>query len=56
MRVNPRYYRPTEVDQLLGDPSKARAKLDWRPKVNFDALVKDMMAADLELMEKNPLA
>ncbi|MBI4879426.1 MAG: GDP-mannose 4,6-dehydratase [Planctomycetes bacterium] len=46
--VNPRYYRPAEVDYLLGDPSKAREKLGWRPRVSFDELVETMMRADLE--------
>ena len=41
------YFRPTEVDTLLGDPTKARAKLGWRHKTSFDALVKEMVAADL---------
>ncbi|CAH2041632.1 unnamed protein product, partial [Iphiclides podalirius] len=56
VRVNPKYFRPTEVDLLLGDPSKARQKLGWAPKVTFDELVKDMMEADLELMRKDPQA
>ncbi len=56
MKVNPKYYRPTEVDQLLGDPSKARSKLGWNPKVTFQDLVTDMMQADIKLMESNPLA
>ena len=49
VRVDHRYFRPTEVDTLLGDPSKARAKLGWKPEVGFDSLVKEMVAADLEL-------
>lgn len=49
-------FRPTEVDQLLGDPSKAKEKLGWKPKVTFEGLVKDMMEADIELMRKNPFA
>ena len=47
VEVDPRYFRPTEVDTLLGDPTKARAKLGWRHKTSFDALVKEMVAADL---------
>ena len=47
VEVDPRYFRPTEVDQLLGDPSKARAKLGWRHKTSFDALVRDMVKADM---------
>ncbi len=47
VEVDPRYFRPTEVDALLGDASKARAKLGWRHKTTFDILVTDMMQADL---------
>jgi GDPmannose 4,6-dehydratase len=46
VEVDPRYFRPTEVDSLLGDPSKARAKLGWRHKTSFDTLVADMVQAD----------
>ena len=46
--VDPRYFRPTEVETLLGDPTKAREKLGWVPKVGFDELVKTMVQADLE--------
>lgn len=47
VRVNPAYYRPAEVDLLVGDPSKARAALDWQSQVTFDGLVTMMMEADL---------
>ncbi len=47
IEVDPTYYRPTEVDLLLGDPSKARARLGWRHKTSFDELVKEMVEADL---------
>jgi GDPmannose 4,6-dehydratase len=47
VEVDPRYFRPTEVDSLLGDASKARAKLGWRHKTSFDALVRDMVKADM---------
>ena len=47
VEVDPRYFRPTEVDQLLGDPSKARRKLGWQHKMGFDQLVRDMVEADL---------
>jgi GDPmannose 4,6-dehydratase len=47
VEVDPRYFRPTEVDTLLGDPSKARAKLGWQHKTSFDQLVKDMVDADI---------
>jgi GDPmannose 4,6-dehydratase len=45
--IDPRYFRPTEVDLLLGDPSKAHAKLGWRHETSFEALVDEMMASDL---------
>jgi GDPmannose 4,6-dehydratase len=48
VRVDPRYFRPTEVDTLLGDASKARARLGWKPEIDFGALIREMMAADLE--------
>ena len=47
IEVDPRYFRPTEVDALLGDPSKARAKLGWHHKTSFDKLVAEMVQADL---------
>jgi len=47
VEVDPRYFRPTEVDLLLGDPSKARQKLGWKHRTSFDDLVKEMVAADL---------
>ena len=50
--IDPRYFRPTEVDVLLGDASKARKALSWEPKVTFDQLVDMMVAADLELAKK----
>ncbi|XP_053957347.1 GDP-mannose 4,6 dehydratase [Anastrepha ludens] len=56
VRINPKYFRPTEVDLLQGDASKARRELNWSPKVSFKELVKDMMVADIELMKKNPIA
>ncbi len=48
IRIDPKYYRPTEVDLLLGDPTKARQKLGWTPKISFDELVKIMTKADYE--------
>jgi GDPmannose 4,6-dehydratase len=47
--IDPRYFRPAEVDLLLGDPAKARARLGWKPKVGFDELVAMMVDTDLEL-------
>jgi len=51
--VDSAYYRPTEVEQLLGDPTKAQEKLGWKPKHNLESLVKDMMQADLELFKRD---
>ncbi len=48
VEIDPRYYRPTEVDVLVADPSRARKKLKWKPKTTFDALVKLMMESDLK--------
>lgn len=53
VRVDPQYYRPTEVDLLIGDPSKAKNELGWQPKYNLNALVKDMISSDLELAKKD---
>jgi len=53
VKVDPKYYRPTEVDLLLGDPSKAKKQLDWTPKYDLPALVQDMVIADLHLMKKD---
>uniref|UniRef100_A0AC11E5M5 GDP-mannose 4,6-dehydratase n=1 Tax=Ovis aries TaxID=9940 RepID=A0AC11E5M5_SHEEP len=54
--VDLKYYRPTEVDFLQGDCSKARQKLSWKPRVAFDELVREMVEADVELMRTNPNA
>jgi GDPmannose 4,6-dehydratase len=51
--VNPRYFRPAEVETLLGDASKAREKLGWQPKVPFGDLVREMVAADLQDAERH---
>lgn len=53
VKVDPRYFRPTEVDLLLGDPSKANKQLGWMPKYDLEALVKDMILSDLHLMKKD---
>ena len=50
VEIDPRYFRPTEVDLLIGDPSKARAKLGWRHRTSFDELVTEMVEADLKLV------
>jgi GDPmannose 4,6-dehydratase len=53
--VDPRYFRPTEVETLLGDPAKARNKLGWRPRTTFRELVAEMVAEDLEVAERDKL-
>ena len=53
--LDDRYLRPAEVDTLLGDPSKAREKLGWVPKIGFDQLVREMMAADLSRARRDAL-
>jgi GDPmannose 4,6-dehydratase len=56
VRVDPRYFRPAEVDSLLGDASKIRDKLGWKPEISFDALVREMVNADLALARRDALA
>jgi GDPmannose 4,6-dehydratase len=55
VRIDPRYFRPAEVDSLLGDASKARARLGWRPEVSFEDLVKEMVATDLDQAKRHQL-
>ena len=55
VEVDPRYFRPTEVDLLVGDASKARTKLGWRHKVSFGTLVSEMVDADMALMERGTI-
>ncbi len=52
IRIDPTYFRPTEVDLLIGDNTKATTKLGWKPKYTIDMLVKEMMEADLDLFKK----
>ncbi len=52
VRIDPKYHRPTEVDTLLGDPSKAHEKLGWKPTATFGELVQEMVAADLTSAQK----
>jgi GDPmannose 4,6-dehydratase len=52
VEIDPRYYRPTEVDLLIGDPTKAREKLGWEPKVGFDELVTIMVNSDYEQLKR----
>jgi GDPmannose 4,6-dehydratase len=53
--VDPRYFRPTEVENLLGDPSKAKAKLGWEPKITFMELVQEMVREDLKTAQRDEL-
>jgi GDPmannose 4,6-dehydratase len=53
VRVDPEYYRPTEVDLLIGDPTKSKTKLGWKPEYDLAGLVKEMVQSDLKLMQKN---
>jgi GDPmannose 4,6-dehydratase len=54
VRVDPRYFRPTEVKLLLGNPAKARAKLNWKHRIEFRELVREMVANDLKLLSERP--
>jgi len=53
--VDPRYFRPTEVETLLGDPSNAKAKLGWEPKTTFDELVAEMVQEDLKIATRDEI-
>ena len=53
--VDPRYFRPTEVETLLGDPSKAKSKLGWSPKISFEEMVKEMVREDFNSAERDEL-
>jgi GDPmannose 4,6-dehydratase len=55
VEVDPRYFRPTEVETLLGDPSKAHSKLGWWPKTTFAELVAEMMSEDLKSAQRDEL-
>jgi GDPmannose 4,6-dehydratase len=50
VKIDPQYYRPTEVDLLIGDPTKSKTQLGWEPKYDLAGLVKEMMATDLSLI------
>jgi GDPmannose 4,6-dehydratase len=52
VRIDPRFLRPAEVEHLVGDPSKARERLGWQPRVGFDGLVRLMVDSDLELLAR----
>ena len=53
LSVDPSYFRPSEVDLLIGDPSKAKNKLGWIPEHDLASLIKDMMKGDIEIMRKD---
>ena len=53
IEVDPKYFRPTEVELLIGDPTKAQTELGWKHECSFDQLVKEMMASDLELFKRD---
>lgn len=55
IKVDPRYFRPTEVETLLGDPAKAKAKLGWTPEITLDEMIQEMVAADLADAKKHAL-
>ena len=55
IKIDPRYFRPTEVASLLGDPSKAKEKLGWVPEITLDEMVQEMVAADLADAKKHAL-
>jgi GDPmannose 4,6-dehydratase len=52
-KVDPHYYRPTEVDLLIGDATKAKNKLGWEPKYQLSEMIREMVASDLRLFEKD---
>ena len=55
VKIDPNYFRPTEVDLLIGDPTKSKTKLGWEPKYNLQTLVEEMMAEDVKLFKKDIL-
>jgi len=55
VRIDPRYFRPTEVDTLLGDASKARSRLGWKAEISFESLVQDMVQSDLEIARRDAM-
>jgi len=55
VKVGPRYFRPTEVEHLLGNPAKAKKELGWKLDVSFDQLVKEMVEEDVKLVESGKL-
>ena len=55
MQIDPRYYRPTEVETLLGDPTKAKEKLGWVPEITIDQMIVEMVASDLDQAKQHAL-
>ena len=55
IKIDPRYFRPTEVETLLGDPSKAKEKLGWAPEITVQEMCREMVASDLEEAKKHAL-
>jgi GDPmannose 4,6-dehydratase len=55
LKIDPRYYRPTEVELLIGDPTKSQEKLGWKPKHTLETLIEDMATSDLRLFQKDQL-
>ena len=55
VEVDPRYFRPTEVETLLGDSSKARVKLGWTPEIELDSMVAEMVREDLKIAERDEM-
>ena len=55
VRVDPRYFRPTEVETLLGDPSKAKSKLGWPPTTTFEELVREMIESDYTAAKRDSM-
>ena len=55
LSVDPRYFRPTEVDLLIGDSTKAKNILGWSPEITLEQLIEDMMSSDINLMKKQNL-
>jgi GDPmannose 4,6-dehydratase len=53
--VDPKYFRPTEVDLLIGDPTKAHTKLGWKPKYDLPMLVSEMVQSDVDLFRREKL-
>jgi GDPmannose 4,6-dehydratase len=55
VKIDPRYFRPTEVDTLLGDPTKAREELGWVPRIGFEEMVREMVEDDIRAAERDAL-